>query len=338
MRVLVLAISVLAFLALGTLSYGWYGVSGYLGSPALGPGDPKVIEIPDGADLSTAVGVLRTQGLLPDSRWLDLYVDHLHEPKPIPPGEYAVSPTMTPVQQIQLLESGNVVTYTIAVEPGASADEIAEVLVGKRLADHKELDSLLYDPVYARSLGIDGPSLEGFLYPDIYDLPRRLSGRELLERFVRRFENATKEVDFAKMRERGYSRYQVVIIASLVEKADVKPEERRFFAALLYDRLKDNIALSSKPANAYGKARTAEGSPNPWDTTDRAGLPATPIASPSLDALRAAANPAPQHILYTAPRDDGTHVFCPDVDCYLEAFKKWKGRYPRGLPRRFPRR
>jgi UPF0755 protein len=327
-RIVVLAISVLAFLALGALSYGWYSLSSFLTSPAVGTGDSKVVDIPENATLEGAVSELREHGLLPRSGWLDLYVDHLHERKTISPGEYAVSPAMTPVQQIELLESGNVVTYTVAVEAGMSAKQIIELLGEKKLGDTLELERLVNDPSFAHSLGIAGPSLEGFLHPDIYDLPRRLTGAELLERFVSRHRNAMKEIDLEKVKLRGHTEYEVMIIASLIEAADVKPEERRFYAAMIYDRLKEGIALAHKKANDYGAD---------WDTVDKPGLPPTPIASPSLDAIRAAANPAPQHVLYMAPRDDGTHVFCPDPECYLEAFKKFKGRYPKGLPRRFPK-
>jgi UPF0755 protein len=327
-KLIVLAISTAVFVALGALTYVWYELSGFLGAPAVGAGEAKVVEIPDGASLEAAVAVLNGQGLLPKNAWLDLYVEHLHERKEIPPGEYAVSPTMTPVQQIELIESGNVVTYTVAVEAGMTASEIVELLADKKLGDRHELLRLINDPAFAGSLGVDGPSLEGFLHPDIYDLPRRLSGAELLERLVSRHKRAIKEIDFDKVKSRGLTEYQIMIAASLIEEADVKPEERRFYASMIYDRLEDNIALSHKKANEYGAD---------WDTSERPGLPPTPIASPSLDAIRAAANPAPQRVLYLVPRDDGTHVFCPDAECYLEAFKKFKGRYPRGLPRKFPK-
>ena len=329
MKIVVLAISLIAFLGLGALTYAWYGLSGFLSSPASGAGDPKVVDIPEKATLEAAVSELEGHGLLPRNGWLDLYVDHLHERKEIRAGEYAVSPTMTPVQQIELLESGNVVTYTVAVEAGMNSEQIVALLADKKLGDREELDRLIRDPAFARSLGIDGPSLEGFLHPDIYDLPRRLPGPELLDRFVARHRNAMKDIDLEKAKLRGFTEYQIMIIASLIEKADVKPEERRFYASMIYDRLKEGIALAHKKANEYGED---------YDTVDRPGLPPTPIASPSLDSIRAAANPAPQHVLYMAPRDDGTHVFCPDAECYLEAFKKFKGRYPKGLPRKFPKR
>src|SRR5688572_30076822 len=235
---------------------------------------------------------------------------------------------MTPVQQIELLESGNVVTYTVAVEAGMTAKEIVQLLAEKKLGDEAELEGLIRDPTFAHSLGVVGPSLEGFLHPDIYDLPRGLSAKELLERFVSRHKNAIKELDFEKVRGRGLTEYEIMIIASLIEKADVKPEEQRFYSAMIYSRLLDNIALTHKQANEYGAD---------WDTVDKPGLPPTPIANPGLDAIKAAVNPAQQHVLYMAPRDDGTKVFCPDAECYLEAFKKFKGRYPKGLPRKFPR-
>jgi UPF0755 protein len=337
-RILVVGVSMLAFAAIGALLYGWYSLTDFLSSPAIGAGEAKVVEIPRQTTLAAAVGVLEMQGLLPKSPWMELYVEHLHLEKEIAPGEYAVSPVMTPVQQLELLESGNVVTYTIAVEAGMTSTQIVGLLADKKLGDPTEISNLINDPAFARSLGIEGPSLEGFLQPDIYDLPRGLDPRELLQRFVARFRNATKEIDFEKTKLRGVSLYEAVIVASLVEKSEVLPEERRFYASMIYDRLKEGIALSSKPANAYGSARTPEGAENLWDTTDRPGLPRTPIASPSLDSLRAATNPAAQHVLYLAPREDGTHVFCPDAECYLEAFKKWKGRYPKGLPRRFQKK
>jgi UPF0755 protein len=266
---------------------------------------------------------------------MQIYVEHLHEPKQIVPGEYTVSPAMTPVQQIELLESGTVVTYPIAVEVGMTSRQVVGLLADKKLGDAAELSKLVDDPEFAKSLGIEGPSLEGFFQPDIYDLPRGLAPRTLLEKFVARFKNATKDIDLTKLEARGVTPYQVMIVASLVETSDVLPEERRAFAAMIYERLLQRIALGNKPAIAYGQTRIAAGADNPWDTTDRPGLPPTPILIPSLDAIRAAATPSPQPALYYVPREDGTHLFCPDEECYLEAFKKWKGRYPKGLPKKF---
>src|SRR5688500_17259015 len=216
MKLLVIAISLAVLEALGTLTYSWYALSGFLSSPAMGAGDSKVVEIRDDASLESAVAVLNEHGLLPKSAWLDLYVDHLHERKAIAPGEYAVSPAMTPVQQIELLESGNVVTYTVAVEAGMTAKEYVQLLAEKKLGDEAELEGLIRDPTFAHSLGVVGPSLEGFLHPDIYDLPRGLSAKELLERFVSRHKNAIKDLDFEKVRGRGLTEYEIMIIASLI--------------------------------------------------------------------------------------------------------------------------
>lgn len=342
MRIAVLVTSVVAFLALAAAVFAWGTMVDFLEAPAAAGGAPEVVVIPKGADLETAMEVLEKKGLTPKSRLLELYVRHLHERGTISPGEYAISPTMTPVQQIELLESGNVVTYTISVEAGMTARQIVALLGEKGLGDEAELLGLIFDRGFLRSLGIEGRSLEGYLYPDIYDLPRGLEAKELLERFVRRFRSATKEVDFAQAGLRGRSEYDVVTIASLIQTAEVPEKEWRFYSALLAERLDQRVALAHRAANAYGAARLPpdatkeEKRASQWNTTARPGLPVTPIASPTLGALRAAANPAATKVLYMAPRDDGTHVYCPDVDCYMEAFKKWKGRFPKALPRRFP--
>lgn len=342
MRSAVLITSVATFLGLAVVGWAWGMMTDFLEAPSGAGGAPRVVVIPKDADVETAVAVLRENGLAPKSRLLDWYVRYLHDRGTIQPGEYAVSPTMTPVQQIELLESGNVVTYTISVEPGMTAREIVARLGEKGLGDEAELLGLIADRTFVTSLGIEGRSLEGYLYPDIYDLPRGLGGEALLERFVRRFREATKQVDFERARRRGRSEYDVVTLASLIQTADVPEKEWRFYSALLDTRLDERVALAHRAANAYGAvqlpsdATAEEIRSSDWNTTARPGLPLTPIASPGLSALAAAANPASRRILYMAPRDDGTHVFCPDLDCYMEAFKKWKGRFPSALPRQFP--
>lgn len=339
MRFLILATAIACFLVLAGVGVAWRAVSGVLEAPSSAGGPPEIIEIPAGAGVVEAVQILRTRRLATPSRWLDFYVEYLHQRGTIRPGEYSVSPTMTPVQQIELIESGNVVTYTISVEAGMTARQVVDLLAEKKLGDAAELLGLIEDQTFVHSLGIRGPSLEGYMFPDIYDLPRGLSGRELLERFVRRFDDATKELGLGEVA--GFEPYQIVIMASLIQESEALPKERRLFAALLRGRLAENIALSHKGSNAYGIARLPpdatdeEKETHEWDTANRPGLPLTPIGSPSLDALKAAANPVQQAVLYMVPRDDGTHIFCPDADCYMEAFKKWKGRYPKGLPRKF---
>lgn len=345
MKIGAVLLSVVYFVAVIALAVAWTGFTDYLQHPGATSGgeDIAVVVVPEGTTATDVPQLLAKAGLLDEPDTFQRYVDDFHIPRPLKPGEYAVTRSMSPVQKLTRLESGQLVTYTVAIRPGATANDVLEVLASQTLGERDALTKLVTDRAFAKSIGVDGPSLEGFLYPDAYDLPRGLEPKVLLALLVERFRAQVGAVVEAAVEAHGLSAYEIVTVASLVESAEVPHAERRLYARLLLNRLAKKIPLASRASYEYGEARAdpddldAESVQrqrrrrkrvHPWDTSRVPGLPKTPICNPGVEAIRAVASAADSTAIYMVRRDDGTHVYCADLECYDAARYQVRGLAP----------
>jgi UPF0755 protein len=162
-----------------------------------------------------------------------------------------------------------------------------------------------------------GRSIEGFLFPSTYEFSQYTPSAELVRDQLEAFAREWRKVDLRYARSKNLTPYDVLIIASMIEKETVAPEERRLVAAVIYNRLRLGIALGIDATIRYG--RNVPGTEplkqsdldrdDPYNTRLRLGLPPTPIANPGLASMRAAANPARVGHLYFVRKPDGVHHF-----------------------------
>jgi peptidoglycan lytic transglycosylase G len=161
-------------------------------------------------------------------------------------------------------------------------------------------------------------SLEGFLFPATYELRVGGTARALVERQLAAFRDNVARVDLRRARRKNLTAYDVLIIASMVEREARLPRERPVIAAVIYNRLKDGIPLgidatTRYETNNWSKPLTDSElkRDSPYNTRKRAGLPPTPIGNPGLAAIRAAAAPAKVDYRYyvVKPGTCGKHAF-----------------------------
>jgi UPF0755 protein len=159
-------------------------------------------------------------------------------------------------------------------------------------------------------------SLEGLLFPQTYLIVERDTPDGIAQRMVAEFEDATASVDWSGAEQRALSRYQAVIVASLVEREAKVPQDRAKVAAVIYNRLAKGMRLQIDATALYGlpehKVPTLADlrRPSPYNTYLIRGLPPTPIASPGLASIDAAVHPAPIDALYyVVCATDGHHCF-----------------------------
>ena len=302
--------------------------------PSLGS---KLVVIPKGTDIPGLVRLLQREELISPSPLLWFYGRYLHDLNPPLPGEYNLGPSFTPLQLLERIEKGRVYEHTVTIPPGATLADIAGILEGTGLAEAKAFIRAAEDPILLQNLGIYGPSAEGHITPDVWALPRKLEVKELLKRLVKRFFDIAPQLDRAAERL-GVTRYQLVTAASLVEMGPVVGAQRRVYAALLLERLQKGYALESIAADDYGRRR--DGAPadprlDPWNTTERPGLPVTPIGAPSLGALRAMIDPVDTEPVFMVRQGGGRYVFCPDLGCYEQALSRLAPGHEARLPKRF---
>jgi peptidoglycan lytic transglycosylase G len=176
-------------------------------------------------------------------------------------------------------------------------------------------------------------SLEGFLFPSTYQFEPRTTSRQLVNRQLQAFEENWGKVDLAYAKSKHLTPYDVLIIASLVEKEVIAPEERALVAAVIYNRLKAGMNLGIDATTRYGLhvppneplRQSQLDSFNPYNTRNRQilGLTPTPIANPGLASMQAAAHPAKADYLFFVRKPDKKHHFFTaseaEFDAYLAA-------------------
>jgi peptidoglycan lytic transglycosylase G len=163
----------------------------------------------------------------------------------------------------------------------------------------------------------NGRSIEGFLFPSTYEFSQYTPSAELVRDQLAAFAREWGKVDLRYPRSKNLTPYDVLVIASMIEKETVAPEERRLVAAVIYNRLRLGIPLGIDATIRYGRnvpgteplRQSDLDSDDSYNTRLRLGLPPTPIANPGLASMRAAANPARVGQLYFVRKPDGVHHF-----------------------------
>ncbi|HYZ18435.1 MAG TPA: endolytic transglycosylase MltG [Gaiellaceae bacterium] len=159
--------------------------------------------------------------------------------------------------------------------------------------------------------------LEGFLFPATYEFEPRTTSRQLVNRQLESFERNWSKVNLRYARSRRLTPYDVLIIASMIEKEVIAPEERALVAAVIYNRLRAGMYLGIDATIRYGLdvppteplRKSQLESLNPYNTRKHQGLPPTPIANPGLASMQAAAHPANVDYLFFVRKPDKIHHF-----------------------------
>lgn len=308
------------------------GFNYYLVSPAKEGGEDRVFFVREGATLRGVSDKLQRKGII-NHKWLFLIWARLKGyGREIKAGEYRLNSGMPPVEILEVLRKGIIITHRVTVPEGFTRSQIGELLEKKGLVERGKFRALTGDPDMARRYGISGPDLEGYLYPDTYRFGRGLSCISIIDVMVRRF----KEV-FSPFRERaeevGMSMEEVVTLASIVEKETGLAEERPLIASVFLNRLKKGMRLESDPTVIYG-IKEFEGNlkkedlrePTPYNTYLIRGLPPGPIANPGRGAIEAVLYPADTDYLFFVSKNDGSHYFSKTLSEHNRAVGAYQKR------------
>jgi peptidoglycan lytic transglycosylase G len=248
-------------------------------------------------------------------------------------GEYALSGPLSVQGILDAMVRGDVVRRDLTVPEGRSLDEVAELVVAEGL----RLDAFLAaarDPTPIRDLDPAAASLEGYLFPDTYDVPQtpeapRALVRHMLERF-----RAVIGPELSRIAGKGLTVRQVVTLASIVELETAQPGERPRIAAVFLNRLERGMPLQTDPSVIYALKQAGRWDGNirkkdleidsPYNTYVHPGLPPGPLGSPGKEAIRAVLEPAPGKELYFVSRNDGTHEFSETLDAHNRAVNRYQ--------------
>ena len=302
----------------------------------------QTFEIRRGDSLSSVASRLAEQGLLPERslfgpRVLVLYGRLAGLDRELKHGEYDVDPAQSPIQILGQLVLGTIKTYSVTLPEGLRLDEVALRLELAGIVAAEAFLEQAHSASVARELGIEASSLEGYLYPETYRFRRETPPREVLGALVREFESRWTEDDRARLRAAKMSRHEVVTLASIVEKESAVPEERKLIAAVFLNRIGRRMRLQSDPTVIYGLVHSGAGfdgnirrrdlrADTVYNTYTRAGLPPGPIASTTIESIRAVLEPDDVSYLYFVSRGNGTHQFSSTLREHNRAVDRYQRR------------
>ena len=280
------------------------------------PGNTVAVSIPANSSTARIAGILAHAGVI-HAPSVFRYYTKLEGTGSLLPGDYHLARNSSYGSVITALEKGPPVVYQkFTIPEGFTLAQVAArvgALPGRSQA--KFMAAATSGQVRSQ-FQPQNQGLEGLLFPATYQVTADEDESAILQKMVSTFDaNATNAGITDAASKLGVSPYQVIIVASMVEREAKLNEDRGPIASVIYNRLKKNVLLQIDATLLYGQGVTDAGqidktSTNPYNTYKFKGLPPTPIASPGLPSLQAAANPPTTDFLYYVLSDaSGKHAF-----------------------------
>jgi len=318
------------FLGLSAVLVLIYGVVQF--AVPVSPGkEPEEIYIKEGTSFSEAASMLAKGGYVRDAALFKILGRLTGADRRMRAGYYAVDGSMSPWQIFREFARGKLIETELTVVEGECLAEIREKLVSKKLISAREFDRLARDPAFIASLGVEGPNLEGYLFPETYRFPKGITPEKLISTMVSKLMQVYKGDLLERTNELGLSMKAVITLASIIEKEAVADSERALISAVFLNRIKKGMPLQADPTAVYGvKPPRALVSKfdlmksTKYNTYKIKGLPPGPIASPGFKSIKAALYPARVPYLYFVSKHDGTHTFSATYEEHLKAVESLK--------------
>lgn len=301
-------------IAAAFISFEWY-----LHHPVMH--DTAYVTVESGMSFRGTVRALRKAQVIEYPFFFMLYGELQHASNQLKAGEYEFPPGLTAREVLAKMLRGEVRTFEVRIPEGWNLQQIANYVSARPFITDKEKFVNEFwvackDPARIAKLGVQTPTLEGFLFPSTYNLQRPKTGGELVDRLVAEFVKQYDQGLRAAATAHNMSMQEVVTLASIIEKETAQQTERPLISAVFHNRLKINMPLATDPTVIYGLAKFDGNlhksdleNPHPYNTYIHAGLPPGPIANPGRAALDAAINPATTEYMFFVSKNDGTHQF-----------------------------
>jgi UPF0755 protein len=315
-------------LLLGVLCGIYLLLSAVLGG---GEEEPVTVAVGQGDTLSSVADKLEEAGVIESSNLFKLETRIEGGETEIKAGEYRFVPGEDSEQILETLSSGESVSaFTITVPEGLNLEQTARVVEGEGDIPAEEFESAARRTDYGYDF-LDDPAIrttEGFLFPKKYEFERGIDAAQVVDRLLRQYLLEKEGLDFAEAQDRfNLTEYELITVASLVEKESANPEERSLIASVIYNRIRSGMPLQVDATVQYALGKAKEDLKlddldvdSPYNTYRNPGLPPGPIASPSRESIQVVLEPAETDYLYYVLEADGEeHLFTEDYDEFLEA-------------------
>lgn len=245
-------------------------------------------------------------------------------------GEFTINAELTPMQMMQKIKNNQVVNYQFTIIEGSNWRELKQKLSQNQVL--KQTISKMNDAELLKMLGANETSLEGLFLPETYQFVKGDSDVDILKRahaslnhFLQKsWQNKTQSLPYK-------SQYEMLTMASIVEKETAQVDERAKIAGVFVRRLLRDMKLQTDPTVIYGLGEAYDGdikrkdlkTDTPYNTYTRKGLPPTPIAMASAAAIAASAHPEEGRFLYFVANNRGGHYFSETYEEHRKAVQSY---------------
>ncbi len=300
--------------------------------------DDIVIDIPTGSTLNQVTDILKENNLIKNKIIFKLYVRLSDNSSKLKSGKYLFNQTYSNKQIINDLSKGKVYNdgIRITIPEGSTSIEIVDLLTKNNLGDKKVYKKLINNPkeFKNRFKFLDDEnivSLEGFLYPSTYYFKEDESEKYILNHMLETFESKYNDKLQKRQKELNKSLYEVINLASIVEKEAVLDEDRPIIASVFYNRINIGMPLQSDATIQYiFKERKKSITYNdlkidsPYNTYKVQGLPPTPIANPGIKSIEAVLYPANTEYLYFVATIEGGNNYSKTYEEHIKNVEQYR--------------
>ena len=282
------------------------------------PGKPVTIVLPEGASSRQIAHILKSRNVISSPAAFLAVAAVSGRLSRLKSGVYSLSPRSSVVTVLMAVSEGKKRLGRVTIPEGFTAAQIADLLAEKKVVDRERFLSLARER-----------HLEGFLFPQTYFFEPGIRETNVVERMQHEFRHVFTPAMTERAATMGMSEREIVIMASIIEKEAVKPEERSLIAGVFYNRLRRGQYLGSCATVQYvlrhRKARLSLDDVkvvSPYNTYRHRGLPPGPICNPGKDSIVAALYPAETEDLYFVADGTGTHFFSRSFKQHLRNKQK----------------
>ena len=336
MKKFLIAILLLILILAGVASFGYYKITEFVKTPVNVQAD-QLLTIERGTTGSKLAALFEQETLIDDGKLLPYLLKLKPELNKIKAGTYSLENVKTVQDLLDLLNSGKEVQFNVKWIEGKTfkdwrkdlenAPHLVQTLKDK---SNEEIFTLLDLPDVGRNLELK--NVEGWLYPDTYNYTPKSTDLELLKRSAERMKKALNKAWNERDEDLPLANpYEMLILASIVEKETGIATERAKVASVFINRLKAKMKLQTDPTVIYGMGENYSGNirkkdlemPTPYNTYVIDGLPPTHIAMPSESSLQAVANPEKTEFYYFVADGSGGHKFTRNLNEHNKAVQEY---------------
>lgn len=300
----------------------------------------RELDVPQGANVADIAAMLQREGVVARAFTFRAVVRLRGDAARLRAGRYRFEGPLSLNDVVDILVRGDVVRRLVTFPEGRSRFEFADIAATAGF-DAAEFLGATTRVSAIPSLPAGAASLEGYLYPDTYDVAEMRGAAALVESMARRFRSVAAELRLETEAHAGAvsgrrTVHEIVTLASIVELETGQAFERPLIASVFFNRLRIGMPLQTDPTVIYALRLAGRWNGNirrddlridsPYNTYARRGLPPGPIGSPGRDALVAVLRPAASKALYFVSRNDGTHVFSNTLREHERAVDQYQRR------------